>query len=118
MKETYRRLRGKADRVNFGTETIQTSGNLNLTGDAILTEDYDIHTYQVIPIGAGPWDGNFKIEVSNDNVNYTCIANYGIQSSEEGVAYSDNWAFAYARPVITGAAGEFLINERHLGTSK
>jgi len=115
MKPTYRRLRGKADRVNFGTETIQTSGNLNLTGDATQVDDYTIHTYQVLPIGDGPdWDATFKVEISNDGVNYTSISCLPLSGSDGHIAYSDSWAFAYARPVITGAAGEYLINERHL----
>ncbi len=114
MKDTYKRLRGKADRVNIGTDTIQTSGNLNLTGKAILTEDYSTHSYQALPIGAGPWDGTFKIEVSNDGINYTCIADYNITDADGGIAYSHDWVFAYARPVVTGSSGEFLINERHL----
>lgn len=115
MKKTYRRLKDWTDRTDQGTDTIQTSGNLWLTGKAISTQDYTVHTYQVLPIGSGPtWDGNFSVEVSNDGTNYTCIANYDVLASNSGIAYSDIWAFAYARPVMTGTAGEFLINERHL----
>jgi len=111
MRSTYRRLRNWQDRADFGTDTIQTSGNLFLTGQAILTQDYTLHSYQAIEIGAGG-DGQFNLEISNDGLNYTTIAAYDIGAS--GVAYSDTWTFAYARPSITGTAGNYLINERHL----
>lgn len=114
MKPTYRRLKDKSDRTNFGTNTIQTSGNLDLIADSILVEDYTIHTYQVVPIGAGPWTATFKVEVSNDGENYSCITSIPITNGTDHVAYSDNWAFAYARASVVGDDGEFLINERHL----
>jgi len=114
MRSTYRRLRNAQDRADVGTHTIQTSGEAWLTGEAVFTQDYHTHTYQVVPCGDGPWDGKFNIEISNDNINYTCIYSSPTIDTATGVAYSDNWGFAYARAVLTGSAGEFLINERHL----
>ena len=114
MKETYRRLRNWQDRSDFGTKTISTSGNLPLTGDATFTQDYTLHSYQVVPMGGGH-TGSFKIEISNDNVNWSRIAEYSFSATTGAqLAYSDTWTFAYARPVVTGSAGNYLINERHL----
>ena len=108
-------------RDNGGTDTIQTSGTLWITGNAVLTQDYTLHSYQCVPLGDPPWSGQFNIEVSNDGENYTCIysqdMNTGISTSIGGprsVAYSDTWTFSYSRPLVTGTAGAFLINERHL----
>jgi hypothetical protein len=113
MENSYRRLRDWTDRTNLGTDTIVTSGNNgSLTGEAILTQDYTTHCYQAVQVGAGPHDGAFQIEVSNDNVNWTLIAEYPMNST--GIAYSDSWIFSHARPIITGTQGDFVINERHL----
>ena len=108
------RLRDKSDRQNFGTDTIQTEGSPNLVGESILIQDYSRHSYQVIPTGAGPWSATFKIEVSNDGVNYTCIYEQEISSQDDAIAYYAEWHFVHARPSIIGAQGTFLINERHL----
>ena len=110
----YRRLRDLQDRKDHGTHTIQTSGEPWLTGEAVFTQDYLTHSYQVVPLYSGPWDAKFHIEVSNDAVNYTCVYTSSTLDNSTGVAYSDDWAFAYARAVLTGTAGDFLINERHL----
>lgn len=112
-KYPYMRLLDDTSRHNKGTDTIQTSGNFSQTGDAVFTEDYSLHSYVVNTMGVGSFNGEFSIEVSNDNVNYVSIYNETI-SSATGLAYSDTWTFAYARPVITGTAGNFLITERHL----
>ena len=115
MKPSYRRLNDWTDRVDSGTDTIQTSGTLPLSGQSILTQPYSTHSYQVVPMGGGSVDAALKIEVSNDNVNWTRIAEYPFNTIEgANLAYSDTWAFAYARPVVTGTAGTFLINEVHL----
>lgn len=108
---SYKRLRDKSDRTNFGTDNIVTSGD-NVTGTAIFTQDYSLHTYQAFQVGSGPHVGEFSIQISNDGTNYTTIAAYDIGTS--GVAYSDTWGFAYARPVITGTNGDFVVNEVHL----
>lgn len=108
---SYTRIRDKSDRTNFGTDNIVTSGE-NATGRVIFTQDYSLHTYQAFRVGSGPHNGEFSIEVSNDGTNYTTIAAYDITAS--GVAYSDTWGFTYARPVISGTNGEFVVNEVHL----
>ncbi len=113
-KYPYMRFVDGSSRINAGTDTIQTSGNLPLTGNNHQVGDYSIHTYQVVPLESGPWDGEFRVEVSNDNVNYNCIYRSTISGTDSAIAYSDEWAFAYSRGVITGTAGSFLINERHL----
>mgnify|MGYP003645717758 FL=1 len=113
MEDTYRRLRDWTDRTNLGTDTIVTSGNGgNLTGVSVLTQDYSTHCYQAVPVGSAPHDGAFILQVSNDNLNWTVIAEYPISSS--GIAYSDSWIFSHARPIITGTQGDFVVNERHL----
>ena len=113
MEESINRLRDWTDRTNLGTKTIVTSGsNGSLTGASIVTEDFGTHCYQAVRVGAGPHDGYFRLEVSNDNLNWTMIADYPVSAS--GVAYSDAWIFSHARPIITGTQGDFVINERHL----
>jgi hypothetical protein len=130
MRLSDRRLRDWTDKTDFGTDTLQTSGNVWLTGTSQQVQDYTLHSYQCVPISgteglAGPWTGQFKIGVSNDDINYTCIYTQDIigdgpigkdevSTGTLGVAYSDTWTFAYARPYITGTAGYFLISERHL----
>ncbi len=114
-KYPYMRYRDETTRQDIGTDTIQTSGDVDLTGRAVLVTNYKLHSYQVLTLGAGPWNGEFRIDVSNDNVHWTNICNQTINVSEaSGLAYSDEWTFSYARPSITGAEGNFLINERHL----
>ena len=117
MITTYRRLRDLQDRKDHGTHTIQTSGAPWLTGEAVFTQDYLTHSYQVVAVGDGPWSGQFNVDISNDNVNYTCIYAQNVTGADAALAsaaYSADWAFAYARSSITGTDGEFLINERHL----
>ena len=97
-------------RDNVGTDTLQTSGtfsgppipwrNHGLTGNAILTQDYTLHSYQCVPLGDPPWFGQFNIEVSNDGENYTCIYSQDMDTGLAGpladprsVAYSDTWTF-------------------------
>ena len=114
-KYPYMRLKDWTSRDNIGTDTIQTSGDVNLTGQAILTQDYSVHSYQLVPI-SGPYDAAFRIEVSNDLVNWTRIAEYSFSTATgASLAYSDTWAFTYARPSVTGSNGNYLINEVHLG---
>jgi len=109
------RFRDWTTRQDIGTDTVQTSGDANLTGQSILVESYSLHSYQALTMGSGPWDGEFRIDISNDNVNFTNICAQPITGSvATGIAYSDQWTFAYARASITGSAGNFLINERHL----
>lgn len=116
MESSYNRLADWGDRENRGSKTIQTSGNSSQTGQAIFTQDWSLHSYVVntVDAGGGSWDGEFSIEVSNDDLNYVSIYKESIAEAT-GLAYSDTWTFAYARPVITGTAGNFLITERHLG---
>lgn len=111
-KYPYMRFRDWTTRQDIGTDTVQTSGDANLTGQALLLESYSLHSYQALPMGAGPWDGELRIDVSNDNTNWTNISAQPV--SDTGILYYDTWNFAYARASITGSAGNFLINERHL----
>jgi len=115
MRESNRRLRDWTDRVDLGTHTIQTSGNLWLTGSSIGVQDYTLHSYQVVPIGDAAYAGALRIEVSNDSVNWTKLADYTWDTKTGAqLVYSDTWSFAYARPVVTGTdSNEYLINERH-----
>ena len=113
MEPSDKRLRDWTDRTNLGTHTIVTSGsNASMTGASILTQDYTLHSYLAWQVGAGPHSGAFIIDVSNDNLNFITIAQYDITPS--GVGYADTWGFAYGRPSITGTAGDFVINERHI----
>ena len=115
MNPSYRRLADWTDRTDRGTNTIQTSGSLPLSGQSILTQPYTTHSYQLLPMGGGAVNAALKIEVSNDNLNWTKIAEYSFNTLDgANIAYSDTWAFAYARPVVTGTAGTFLVNEVHL----
>tara|TARA_R100000008_G_C3580373_1_gene168097 strand:+ start:1711 stop:2055 length:345 start_codon:yes stop_codon:yes gene_type:complete len=114
MEPSYNRLADWGDRTNRGSKTIRTSGNYSQTGQAVFTQDWYLHSYVVNTMDGGSWDGEFSIEVSNDNVNYVSIYKESITAAT-GLAYSDTWTFAYARPVITGTQGNFLITERHLG---
>ena len=115
MKSSYRRLNDWTDRIDRGTNTIQTSGTLPLSGQSILTQPYSTHSYQLLPMGGGAHIAALKIEVSNDNLNWTKIAEYPFNTDAgANIAYSDTWAFSYARPVVTGTDGTFLINEVHL----
>ena len=115
MNPSYRRLNDWTDRVDRGTNTIQTSGSVPLSGKSILTQPYTTHSYQLLPMGGGSVNAALKIEVSNDNLNWTKIAEYSFNTLDgANIAYSDTWAFAYARPVVTGTAGTFLVNEVHL----
>ena len=113
-KYPYLRLHDDTSRHNVGTDTIQTSGDVNMTGISVLTQDFHTHSYQLCPM-SGPYDAALKIEVSNDNENWTKIAEYSF-STEAGasIAYSDTWAFTYARASVTGNNGNYLINEVHL----
>ena len=119
MRSSYHRLNDWTDRINKGTDTIQTSGNLWLTGESKLVQDYSLHSYQITPFSGVAGDfftGSFQVQVSNDNVNWTKIAEYDWTTKTGAqLAYSDIWTFAYSRPVITGTdASSYLINERHL----
>ena len=119
MRQGYNRLADWGDRTNKGSRTLQTSGQLAagptaIEGVALSIKDWSLHSYQVITTGEGTWDGEFQIEVSNDGENYTNIYSQTF-SDASGLAYCDTWTFAYARPIISGNAGGFLINERHLG---
>lgn len=115
MKPSYRRLNDWTDRIDRGTNTIQASGTLPLSGQSILTQPYSTHSYQLVPVGGGAVDASFKIEVSNDNTNWTRLAEYPFNTIDgASIAYSDTWAFSYARATVTGSAGTFLINEVHL----
>ena len=118
MDASYNRLSDWGDRTNLGSKTIQTSGNLWLTGKATFTQDWSLHSYQVVPLDkGGSWDGDLTIEVSNDNINWTPLTGFSWTDQPGAqVAYSDTWTFAYARPIITGSEStqHYIINERHL----
>tara|TARA_R100000808_G_scaffold24914_1_gene59317 strand:- start:851 stop:1204 length:354 start_codon:yes stop_codon:yes gene_type:complete len=116
MRPSYRRLLDWSDRTDAGTNTIQTSGTLPLSGQVILTQPYSLHSYQLVPMAGTPgYDAALKIEVSNDNLNWTRIAEYPFSTSTGAqLAYSDTWAFSYARATVTGTEGTYLLNEVHL----
>ena len=119
MNLSYHRLNDWTDRTNKGTDTIATSGNLWLTGNSILVQDYSVHSYQIVPFSGAAgnfFTGAFQVQVSNDNLNWTKIAEYSWDTKTGAqLAYSDTWTFAYSRPVITGSdVCDYLINERHL----
>ncbi len=115
-KYPYMRLIDDTSRHNKGTETIQTSGDLaavNLTGTTILAQDYISHSYHIVPITAAT--AEFNVEGSNDNVHWTNIpgASGSWSSSTESMIVQGEWYSAYSRAVLTGTAGNCLINEIH-----
>ena len=110
------RLIDDTSRHNKGTDTVQTSGNLasvQLTGTTILAQDYVYHSYQIVPISATT--AEFNVQGSNDNENWTNIpgASGSLRSATESIIVQGEWYSAYSRAVLTGSAGNCLINEIH-----
>tara|TARA_Y100001937_G_scaffold128630_1_gene206325 strand:- start:2902 stop:3273 length:372 start_codon:yes stop_codon:yes gene_type:complete len=115
-KYPYMRLIDDTSRHNKGTDTVQTSGNLasvQLTGTTILAQDYVYHSYQIVPISATT--AEFNVQGSNDNENWTNIpgASGSLSSATESIIVQGEWYSAYSRAVLTGSAGNCLINEIH-----
>lgn len=115
-KYPYMRLIDDTSRHNKGTDTVQTSGNLasvQLTGSTILSQDYIYHSYQIVPISTTT--AEFNVQGSNDNQNWTNIpgASGSLSSSTESIIVQGEWYSAYSRAVLTGSAGNCLINEIH-----
>ena len=115
-KYPYMRLIDDTSRHNKGTNTIQTSGDLSnnhITGDAVFGEDYVYHSYQIVPITATT--AEFNVEGSNDNVHWTNIptASGSLNGTTESIIVQGEWYSAYSRAVLSGTAGNCLINEIH-----
>ena len=113
-KYPYMRLIDDTSRHNKGTQTIQTSGDLSsveITGDAILCQDYPTHSYHVIPLDTT--SGTFTVQGSNDNEHWDDIISTSFDRSTTGAFVEGNWYAAYLRPIATGSAGNLLINEVH-----
>jgi hypothetical protein len=110
----YMRLKDWTSRANVGTETLQASGNLgtaHITGTTLLSTDYTTHSYQVIPLTSTT--AEFTVEGSNDNENWTAITGASFSASTASVLVQGDWYTAYCRAVLTGTAGNCLINEVH-----
>ena len=108
------RLIDDTSRHNKGTNTIQTSGDLSaadITGDAVFGEDYIYHSYQIVPLDSTT--AEFNVQGSNDNENWTNITGYSLASDTTGALIHGEWYSAYSRAVLTGTAGNCLINEIH-----
>ena len=115
-KYPYMRLIDDTSRHNKGTETIQTSGDLtsaHITGQSILCQDYVYHSYQVIPVSSTT--AEFNVEGSNDNIHWSNIptASGSLNNATESIIVQGEWYSAYSRAVLTGTAGDCLINEIH-----
>tara|TARA_R100001594_G_C3959030_1_gene244858 strand:+ start:207 stop:569 length:363 start_codon:yes stop_codon:yes gene_type:complete len=113
-KYPYMRLIDDTSRHNKGTQTIQTSGDLSsvdITGEAILCQDYPTHSYHVIPLSSTT--AEFSVQGSNDNENWTDLTGCSFTTSTTGAFVEGNWYAAYLRPVAEGSAGNLLINEVH-----
>jgi hypothetical protein len=108
------RLRDWTSRENEGTDTLQTSGDLSavhITGTTILSTDYTTHSYHVVPLDSTT--AEFTVQGSNDNKNWIDITGASFVASTTSALVQGEWYTAYARPVLTGTAGNCLINEIH-----
>lgn len=113
MKNNYTKSIGKADDFSLGTFIVQTTGNAPLSGDSLNVQDFSWHSYHIYPIG-GTIEGGLDIQVSNDETNWVNLTGFEFSDSgEANIAYSDQWHFKYARPVISGD-GDYIVNESHL----
>jgi len=115
-KYPYMRLKDWTSRTNEGTDTIQTSGDLGsaqITGMTIFSNDYTTHSYQVAPIDAT--SGVFHVDGSNDNKTWSKIPGTSITftGTTNSQFLSIEFYSAYCRPILTGSAGNCLINEVH-----